>query len=829
MSYQPFLISNFKTGLEKDLQPWLIAEDAQEELLDGYIEHGVIHRREGYNFYADGGKGDEPYCESRIVKTITISGASITGAIDDVNRTYTIDTSSVVDPVRRGGFRVIGSNPAQIISDDGEGGTNAASDGTINTALTNVSYYNFPDSIEVTFTTAPATGSTVTVEVDYHPGNPVMMVANFVTATDTRQLLVADTRRINRYNITTNRFDDITTTEYLGTSHDFFTWTQYPTISDGRRMIFTNNVDQMQSYDGTNIADFYPTITAASASTENATGDGTPGPYTHTTSNTPVAPTTVVIVADPGGTPQTVTDDGAGNLTGDGTGTINYTTGAISVTFTANVPAAASNIDIDYDYATEYVVTCLKVLNYKDRLILFRTTETGGVVYPQRIRISGTGQSGDQFITTASGAGVIDIPDGEWIMGVEFNRDDVLIFTRKSHWILKYTGNDIVPFSLDRIDNSRGNAAPFAPISYLNLTKAYSPQGFTITDGYQVNRYDERIPDYSFEDIDSENFDLCFSGVIDDDKSHYLIHPSPEQETSDLILVNNYEENSFSVYRLPLSCMGLYKVSFDITWDDLTIYDSWEELAGEYNSWRDMSFSEDQPIAIGGGHKGEIWQLNLEEGQDNPLNVWAIVEDSSEPLVVQVTSDWHNYQEGDYIFFSGLGGATELNNKQGFIPSGGIVDNYNFLVQFEAENPREFTAFTSGGKVSRTIPFEFTTKNFNPYAKDGMKVRCGWLYLYFEATQNIATDREGNNKDPIIYIDVYADDSEYPTQVATLNLGYQGNVSNFDGRISLKVWRKVFINQTARMLQFSLRNADPGADIRVHAIMPGFSPAGRLM
>ena len=36
MTYTPYLIANFATGLEKRLQPWLIPDDAQEELLDGY-------------------------------------------------------------------------------------------------------------------------------------------------------------------------------------------------------------------------------------------------------------------------------------------------------------------------------------------------------------------------------------------------------------------------------------------------------------------------------------------------------------------------------------------------------------------------------------------------------------------------------------------------------------------------------------------------------------------------------------------------------------------------------------------------------------------------
>lgn len=45
---------------------------------------------------------------------------------------------------------------------------------------------------------------------------------------------------------------------------------------------------------------------------------------------------------------QVLTDDGAGNFTGDGTGTIDYITGAYNVTFNAAPPAVADNIVADY-------------------------------------------------------------------------------------------------------------------------------------------------------------------------------------------------------------------------------------------------------------------------------------------------------------------------------------------------------------------------------------------------------------------------------------------------------------------------------------------------
>lgn len=117
-------------------------------------------------------------------------------------------------------------------------------------------------------------------------------------------------------------------------------------------------------------------------------GDGTIGPYTGTLQSTPVirsvwnnpmvkTPTSptgtyfpnpatpnfidsaipsrvqnILITANSSlGSTQNVTDDGAGNLIGDGTGTINYDTGAISITFT-NVVPSGENIQVQYNPAT---------------------------------------------------------------------------------------------------------------------------------------------------------------------------------------------------------------------------------------------------------------------------------------------------------------------------------------------------------------------------------------------------------------------------------------------------------------------------------------------
>jgi len=78
-----------------------------------------------------------------------------------------------------------------------------------------------------------------------------------------------------------------------------------------------------------------------------ATGDGATKAFSGTLTETPVEPGSVSI----GDGVETFADDGIGRLVGDagGTGTVYYASGAVSVSFNANVVDAT---DIEADYAT---------------------------------------------------------------------------------------------------------------------------------------------------------------------------------------------------------------------------------------------------------------------------------------------------------------------------------------------------------------------------------------------------------------------------------------------------------------------------------------------
>lgn len=809
MTYTPYLIANYSTGLEKRLQPWLIPDDAQEQLFDGYVYRGTMSKREGYNYFAIGERGSTPYRESRIISTLT--GVAMVGAIDSVNVTYTLAGTA---QIARGSVVVTGSTPLQVLTDDGMGGFTGAGTGTVD---------YITGAISVTFTAAPTAG-TVLVTYSVMPGNPVMMIANFITATNIKELIVADTTRVNRYNSTLNILEDITTTPYTGTNFQFFTWINYASATYTPRLLFSNNKDVIQQYDGATVAAYVYSMLTSDA--------------------VPVAVTTL---------------------------------------------------------------TCSYMTEFKDRLILLRTTENG-TIYPKRIRISGTGVNSDDFRTSATGAGLIDIPDGTWIRGAAFNRDDLIIFTEASTWVLKYTGNDTTPFVLDKIDESRGCDATFSAITYLNRTSAASRRALIMSDGYRVERQDMSIPDFSFNEVDGTNFELCFAGSVDADRDHYLIYPPQGSSRSERILCTNYDEDNYSIYRLPLSCMGNYITAFTVTWNDLLIYPNWASFAAAYGDWNSFSYNSGTPFSIGGGQNGEIWRLAVTESEDNPIRIYNITVINS--VTIEVTGDFNNYslntndaeKGADFIFLTAIVGMEEVNNQQ--FPITAIVNRNTFQLDVSTAvvPATSFSPYTSGGRAQRVIPFSALFKKFNPFVEQDKKVRCGWLYMYVDSSgtdlmRNIIIDNitqsnpcvvttEVNHNlstgDQVTFfgiggmtelngtlayvivltpttfalrgidssaftaftsggfvstetqakmsIDIITNDVVHKTQLNNLSQNpYQGNITNMTFEDGSKKWYKIFINQTGRFIQFRLRNQQAGAKVNIQATMPGFSPCGRLI
>jgi hypothetical protein len=856
-------------------------------MFDGYVYLGVWQVRDGYKQFATGERDGVPYCESRMVNR---SSNQLIAVGDGSTKIF--DYNALNLPLRRGtvSIQYIIGGTTYVAIDNGLGTFTGFS---VDVAASTVNYTT--GAIHIEFTTAPDSATNITTTYDQMQGLPVMGIMNFISQTNSKQLILADTKYINRYNIVTNRLDDITPSALLtGNNTNFLSWTGYKDPNDKQRLLYVNYKDPIYQYNGLAITPYnvYTTSNQQSSVASGIVGDGTAGPYViNTPANTGIVPSTLIINEPISG--QTVTDNLFGSLQGDGTGTVSYLTGQITVTFNA-VIAVGNPINLTYKQLANPIETALHLFDFKDRLVVLSTIESG-TQYGLRIRVSGTGAYGDIFTNDAIGAGLIDIPDSSFIQGSDFNRDDLLIFTELSTWILKYTSNDVVPFSLDKIDGTRGSTAPHGTITYLNRTNALSPRGLIITDGYAISRSDDKIPNYSYNSINPDRYSQCFAGAVDEDRDHYLIHPTPESEISDVILVTNYQEDNYAVYRIPLSCMGEYVNQFDITWNDLSIYSTWDELATVYKNWNSFAYTKGSPFSVGGGHRGQITRLNDNETEDYPVKIRNI--QILDPQTLRITTDFQEWVLGDYINFNAITGMVELNGKQ--VPITNVIDSYTFDVS--PIYTANFNPYVSNGVCSKVIVFETKTKKFNPFAENDQKVRCGWVYFYvstsgcdltdnkdiIEITQSnpclltvpahgyttgqqvfingvngmtelngsyyyitvidlntiqldgidstafAAYTQRGFTSTPTnakLQVRVIVNDTEQSTQLNNFNPApYEVNLTNLKGQIGVKTWYKIWVNQVGRFIQLQFGNAQAGASVQIHAVMPGFAGIGRLL
>lgn len=753
MSYTPYLVANFSTGVDVRLQPWLRVDDAMQELYDGYVYRGVMSKRPGYKPYAIGSRAGSPAAESRVVNTLTNDvsrnsvGARVVG--NDTPGPYLIVTQN--GDIRRGSITITADTGASMqtatdltetVNPAGLGiltTTPAGGTGTVNYST---------GAISVTFANNVTAGIQLMQTYSYYPDEPVMGIMNFVDISDTKVMIIGTTKRLNIYNSTTNRLDylgsDMTITGITIATPGVITTTAAVNLNVGDFVYFYGIRGTVQLNNTTQV------ITAVSGNTFSITDTSTMMAYVsggfvqRQYTGTKFSFWSWVNYKDKSGNPRLIFTNNAdqvqyyapSNSTGPVVGDyVNYPTKA-SPDFLMYQDGGTTPIDS---------LLALQAFVYKDRLQFQRPTEEG-IIKPQRIRISGTGTSCDNFTTAATGAGLIDIPDGNWINGCASNRDDLVLFTEGSTWIEQYTGDDTVPIKIARIDESRGSGAAFAAITYLNRTTTASQRGLIISDGYRVERADEVIPDFSFNDVDANNFELCFVGVVDEDRDHYLLYPTAGQVDADTvsnyILTTNYEEDNYAIYRIPVSCMGVFQLTADVLWSELLMYNNWNEFAQDYTNWNDFNYSRSSPISIGGGHHGEVWQLNVNQSEDNPLTIRNIVQIDATTL--QITTDWNNYSlytddgtlGADYIEFEGVQGMLEINNKQ--YPIINVIDNNNFQIQVPSSV--SFSTYTiNTGRSIRVIPFTSTFKQFNPFLNMDKKVRCGWIYFYVSTTGTLLT------------------------------------------------------------------------------------------
>lgn len=254
---RPFLIAPQKTGLETDIDPFLLPEDAYPELENMYVYRGRLKRRLGYGTLG------------RLEHAFTASSLGNSGASPWSFNIFTLTTTGASDPnktIKEGSVVITISSGPIVFIDQGDGTLTSPTAG--NSGIINYS------TGDVTLTHTAGAGVATAIDFSYYPNRIVMGLTNYeLTAINRERLLAFDTRYSYLYSTANNRFEVIpnsaTPTTWTTTDIQFF-WSYNAFQSGANTLLWaTNNnaTDGIRYYNGSVWTNYVPRLASGGTPT----------------------------------------------------------------------------------------------------------------------------------------------------------------------------------------------------------------------------------------------------------------------------------------------------------------------------------------------------------------------------------------------------------------------------------------------------------------------------------------------------------------------------------------------------------------------------------
>jgi hypothetical protein len=659
MAFDRFLIAPFGEGWRTDLRPWLIPDEAFQQLNNAYVFRGRVRKRFGsklMGFGATSSQDEQLFSRLRInIDTTDGSGdasGTVPGDIFGIGQLFSIGASIyTVDHT---------GTPAAMLSTDG-------------TTIT--ASYNTSTGAYVFL------GAPINTTVWFYPAEPVMGLTQYqgapinnwpAYAFDTQFAYVFAGGFWQRSGTGSNPI-------WHGTNDQYYWATNWEGLNQSTQYMFVTN--------------FNATI-------------GTPG----------------------------ANDD-----------PIWYFDGATWAKFDADYTV--------FNAAGNFIFTARIILPFKNRLVMLNTVEqladnSSNSAYQQRARychygspfsggpIDSSGSNPFAWLeknqtngaNKADGGGFIDAATDEAIVSAEFIKDRLIVYFERSTWELAYTGNQVYPFTWQKINTELGSEATFSSVPFDKTILTIGNTGVHACNGANVERIDNKIPDYVFEIIDKATGVARVAGIRDYyTEMVYWTFPSTEQNQNNIfstkILTYNYKSNSWGVNDDSITAWGYFEQQETATWASTTT--TWEDTL---NAWDSGPTQAQFRQVIAGNQQGFIFIVSADLTRN--ANALQITDMANSGSGVNLSVINHNLNVGDYVYIQDATGVSGVNL--------GIFRVTTYVsVNVVRIGPVQITGtYEGGGTLARVSNIGILSKQWNPYVNKGRDVYLARIDFGVTATSD---------------------------------------------------------------------------------------------
>lgn len=852
MAYKPQVGRDYRTGLQRNREPFIIKEDAFVDLVNAYVWRGRVKKKNGVAKLG------------RLRRDLVAASAGNITAGAPGDLTINLFTQLGLN-VSQPNASLVPGNIQNITLNIGAGTdilVDTLGDGVlVSTVSTNVSggtinYATGEVVLNVTIAFGP---SALVLTIDYYPNLPVMGLPNRIL----RTLLGSDLFAFNTiysfiWNNASERFIEAPSTlptTWSGTNSQFF-WSE----NAYEALWVTNNTAGLHGYAVT----LFAGAAGGPPSTVTVTAAGNTFQLGHTVYFLNLAGAgsannlkwgTVTVAGDP---VFTISNPATGYFAnGAVTGLVlspNVNTNGDGIRWYGEVGGPSTWVNFNPPInGTTALMGCGIIVFYRDRIVCLDTLEgnsltvSNAIRHPQRARWSqnGTpfyilpvpansneGAEIESWNETIPGRGsYVDCPTTEQIVGACFLRDTLIVAFENSTWKLRYTNNELLPFVWERLDVELGAEGRFSGVKFDKFTLFVGNRGIISCDGVGVDRIDLLIPNEVFNFANQNSGPDRIYGIRDfEEQIVYWTFPNDDAQEGTFpnrVLLYNYLDASFGTLADSFTCYGYWQSFQDLLWGDAE--DFWSEADF---SWVGRTGDALQPRVVAGNQMGYVSIVQAQVSNDETMNVRTVTPGT--PGVITITD--HNLQSGEWIQLHNF--VTDFVSLNEDVVQVERVDaNTLALYYFDTVN-RITVPYTipSGtyiglGEVSRVDNFRILTKKFNPLLDEAISVRMSQVDFYVNAT---AQGRFAVN----LYVNDQNDIPANPTRDENVLSNRVETFANpYEIQGQEKYWHSLFDTVTGNLFQIEIvyeadEMQDPlifNSEVVVHSIAPQSGPASRRL
>ena len=462
------------------------------------------------------------------------------------------------------------------------------------------------------------------------------------------------------------------------------------------------------------------------------------------------------------------------------------------------------------------LVGCKLIFSLGQKLICLNTDEYNTVTtdnFPQRARWCAKQNPANWNDVTAGGGGYTDAATGDQIISARQVQNQIIVFFTNSVWALIPTSDPNRAFKWQKINSFRACDGKMASIGYDRYAKSLGIRGITATDGVETRRIDERLSDFTVDDINVGEFNKVFCERSYANNRWWTLFNAKEttDNENDSALIFDDDSGAFTTYNIAMNCLGYGNLSQDYALEDFTAINNLDLALKDFDDEDCLSYfwQEKQEIFLGGDINGDIFVMET-DGDDNSLSIsaefltaaWNPYKDQgieAQLNYIDFYVDTYRKTKATIHFYKDTEISPYLSKEMDFLPN---LDYIADIISATAANPVNINAANHGLTTGDIVYI---------YGAEGMSnINSG------EASEEYTVTVVDANNFTLDGIDGSAFNA------------YTGGGRIYNKKFyRTKTWKRVFAGGIG--FQHKIRFVSSGVDrpFRIHAFKPAFKQRGK--